>query len=264
MKRLIELTAVFSAFCLVAGIATAGLEPDAKQVAPGPEPTCDFSWTGFYIGARLGGGFGNSELTAHGEPVGRFTIVPDDQDLDPDGFIGGGQVGFNWQMGRFLVLGAEADFLGGDLSANTAGAHSVPQLFPFVSDVPLHARQDINWFGTVRGRVGFAPWCKWLVYGTGGFAYADVDDSVEFDLRSSGGNSTYPASHSGTQTGWTAGGGIEFAVSQHWTIKAEYLYIDVGDRTAIGNPIPANPPFQVRYNWDAQFHTFTAGVNFKF
>lgn len=265
MRQLLSLTTGFLAFCLLTVTAMAG--PDGKDlthVGPSLEPACDYSWTGFYLGARLGGGFNDSDFKAHGEPVAGFTIDPEHQDLDADGFIGGGELGFNWQIGKFFVLGAEADFSGSAMSDDTTRLHFVPQIFPAGADVPLHSSQDINWFGTLRGRVGFVPWCRFLIYGTAGFAFAGVDDSVAFDLRPFGGAASYPASHSDAETGWTAGGGIEYAISQHWTIKAEYLYLDVGDQTEIGHPVPANPPFQVRYNWDAQFHTFGAGLNFKF
>jgi outer membrane immunogenic protein len=270
MSLLLNPRVVFFASCLLALTAAAarsqGLPDgkDLKQVAPGPEATCDFSWTGLYVGARLGGGFSDSDFRAHGEPVGRFTINPEHQDLNADGFIGGGELGFNWQICRLFVIGAEFDFSGSDMSDDTTASHFVPQIFVGGANVPLHASQDINWFGTLRGRVGFVPWCKFLIYGTTGFAFAGVDDSVDFDLRPFGGGASYPASHSDTETGWTAGAGFEYALSQHWTIKVEYLYFDVGDQTAIGHPIPANPPFQVRYDWEAQFHTVTGGINFKF
>jgi len=266
MRQLLNLTVVFFASRLLA-LATTVEGPDGKDlkqaVAP-PEPLCDYNWTGFYVGARIGGGFSDSDFTAHGEPVAGFTIDPEHQDLSADGFIGGGQLGFNWQIGQFFVLGAEADFMGSAMNDSTTAQHFVPQIGPAGANASLHAEQDINWFGSLRGRVGFVPWCRLLIYGTGGFAYANIDDSVEFDLRPFGGASTYPASHSSTETGWTAGAGLEYAINPHWTIKAEYLYFDVGDQTAIGHPIPPNPPFQVRYNWDAQFHTVTAGINFKF
>src|ERR1051326_693582 len=96
---------------------------DLKEIAPGPESMCDYSWTGFYVGARIGGGWNDSDFSAHGEPVGQFTVDPEHQDLNADGFIGGGELGFNWQLGQFFVVGAETDFLGSAMSDSTTAFH---------------------------------------------------------------------------------------------------------------------------------------------
>ena len=231
-----------------------------------PAPTCDFSWTGFYIGGRAGGAWtDNHDLDVRVfSSAADFIIDPNHQNIDASGFVGGGELGFNWQLGKYLVLGAETDFSGSDLSGDSTRAHDLPQFSTATAD--LHISQRVDWFGTVRGRVGFVPWCRLLVYGTGGFAYASVDDSAVLDFRPFGGLSHLPASHNDTETGWTAGGGVEFAISRHWSIKAEYLYIDVGDATAIAPQIPNlnNPPVMASYHWDNQFHTVAAGLNFKF
>jgi outer membrane immunogenic protein len=263
--------ALTSAMVLVcAGMAFAGPESirssskEMKEtVAPAP-PACDFTWTGFYLGAKGGYGWSDSELHAQflqPNPT-TATISPDNLDLSTDGFVGGGEIGFNWQLGRIFVLGIEADFLGAGLSDGHIRTVDVSDFSP--PPVPLGYNQGIDWYGTVRGRIGFAPWCRLLIYGTGGFAYANVDDFADLDYRPVGGVEVYAASRNNTQTGWTGGGGIEFALARHWTIKAEYLYIDVGDQSANAIPVPPNPPYQVHYNWESQFHTVTGGLNFKF
>ena len=240
---------------------------DMKQtIAPVPE--CDFSWTGFYIGAKGGYGWNaDSNVDIHPLPDGVFTAAgPQSLNPDPEGFFGGGELGFNWQVGKWFVIGAEADFSGSDISD---GATRVPALgppgFTPVPDSVLHVQQDVDWFGTVRGRVGFVPWCRMLIYGTGGFAYGDVDFSGDLDFRASpGGTHHYPVSNQDTQTGWTAGGGLEYAINRHWTIKVEYLYVDLGNESKDVQGVAFNPPFHVRYDWDTQFHTVAGGVNFKF
>lgn len=228
-----------------------------------PAPTCDFSWTGFYIGGRAGYGWsGDTDFRIEGRPndaLFPFHVNPGHQGLDPDGFIGGGQIGFNWQFGKWFVVGAEADFSGSTMDDDSTRLHFVPE---DGADVAVHASQDINWFGTVRGRIGVVPCCKLLVYGTGGFAYADVDESASLAFPSGG--AFYSASRSSTDTGWTAGGGLEYAISRHWTVKVEYLFVDVGDHSATGFSHPAVPPFTTRDTWDTQFHTVTGGINFKF
>ena len=267
MKQLTYLTTIFCACVALALTAYGGPEPlpsgkEMKQVAPAP-PECDYTWTGFYLGARGGYGWSVGELHSQflfPNPT-NATIEPGHQDLDFDGFIGGGELGFNWQLGHF-VLGAEADFVGSDISGSNTKDKFVSDFSP--PDVPLRASQDVNWLGTARGRVGFVPWCRVLIYATGGLAYADVDHSATLDYFAVGGHELYHASRSDTQFGWTAGGGLEFAITHHWSIKAEYLYLDVGDESKVAPGSPPNPPFQVHYTWDTQFHTVSAGLNFKF
>jgi outer membrane immunogenic protein len=238
-----------------------------ETVAPAP-PACDFTWSGFYIGIKGGYGWsGNSDVDFRGTPTALFTdLRPTTLSPDPDGFIGGGEIGYNWQFGKF-VIGIAADFLGSGMD----GEETTSPIFttagtPFFNPNSfLQANQSVDWFGTVRARFGFAPVCRLLIYGTGGFAYANERfDGIAFFGPPTAGFFDYPASRDETDTGWTAGGGLEFAIARHWTIKAEYLYVDVGDDSTIGNPVPPNPPFQVHYNFENQFHTVTAGLNFKF
>ncbi len=270
MKKIVFTSIVSVALGALAFAGPEAIQSSGKEMKTtvAPVETCDYSWTGFYIGGRAGYGWSNDgDVHAEGLPndaLNPFRIDPGHQGIDYDGFVGGGQIGFNWQLGKWFVLGAEADFSGSTMDGDSTRDHFVPDIAAGPADVPLHASQDINWFGTVRGRIGFVPWCKLMIYGTGGFAYADVDDSVDFNLIPEGGNASYPAHRSDTETGWTAGGGIEYAIARHWTIRAEYLYIDVGDQGATGFPIPPNPPFHTHYDWDTQFHTVTAGINFKF
>jgi len=265
MKQLIRLMGVLFASSALATGAFAGTEmysgKESKAVAPAP-PECDFNWTGFYVGLKGGYGWGNGDFHADQLPDGdAFEIVQPRHDLSADGVIGGAEVGFNWQWNHF-VLGAAADFFGSDMSDSFHRFVDVTN-DPF-SPALLRASEDIDWFGTVRGRIGFVAACRFLIYGTGGFAYANVDDSANLDYRPNGGTIQYPASRSDTETGWTAGGGLEYAIGHHWSIKAEYLYVDVGDDSKVANPVPTIPTFTTRYNWDHQFHTVTAGLNFKF
>ncbi len=253
------IVASFGAFAFAGPEAIQSSGKEMKTMVA-PPATCDYSWTGFYIGVRAGYGWSSdTDFHIEGEPTDLFHIDSGHQGLDPDGFVGGGEVGFNWQLGKWFVLGAEADFSGSTMDDDSTRLQFVVE---DGDDFPLHASQDINWFGTVRGRIGFVPWCRLMIYGTGGFAYADVDESSSLDFGP--GASVFHGSRSDTETGWTAGGGLEYAFARHWTVKAEYLYIDVGDQHATGFPNPANPPFTTRNTWDTQFHTVTAGLNFKF
>lgn len=254
-------------------IAYAGPEPmpssgkEMKQAVV-PTPECDYTWTGFYVGGRLGYGWDAGRSSANPLPdPATFAVTDYNLDTESDGIVGGGEFGYNWQANKWLVLGAEADFSGSGMN----GDHYLSQVLDPVSgntfDGNLGLAHEIDWFGTVRGRIGIVPTCRLMIYGTGGFAYAhsqDVGDlGVVFGVPFS-----HFASRDDIDTGWTAGGGLEYLLTRHWSIKVEYLYIDCGDHSATGaefNPVTGlNPPFAERYHWDDRFHTVTAGFNFKF
>jgi outer membrane immunogenic protein len=250
----------------LSGLAYAGTETYSKEskqsVAP---PTCPINWTGFYIGAHAGYGFGsetNLDVTPLPSVATFVDLAPTSLDPDLDGFMAGGQMGYNWQFGHF-VFGLETDISWTDIDGsqseiirNGAGAILAPTN-------GIDVRQEIEWLGTTRVRLGFTPTCNLLVYGTGGVAYGDVDFSGNTDFRPLGTNQ-YPASFSDTSVGWVAGGGIEYAINNHWSLKVEYLYHDLGDESITANSVPLSPPFQVRYDWETRVHTVNAGINFKF
>ena len=102
--------------------------------------------------------------------------------------------------------------------------------------------------------------CRLLLYGTGGLAYGHTNYFANTDYT----GIDYPKSSDETNVGWTVGGGLEYAISHHWSLKAEYLYLDFGNHGFTGNPDPANPPFQVHYNAQTQEHTVNVGLNYKF
>jgi outer membrane immunogenic protein len=133
-----------------------------------------------------------------------------------------------------VVLGWEADIQGTDQSRDTI-------VGPFAFD------SRITYFGTVRGRLGYAP-ANWLIYATGGFAYGGIEHDVTFN--------GVTASTSKTRTGWTVGGGVEWMFMPRWSAKVEYLYLDTGDinNTVLGVPVTT----QLRDN------VVRAGVNYHF
>jgi outer membrane immunogenic protein len=161
------------------------------------------NWGGFYIGAM--GGYGKENTSS----VGALS-----------GGIAGGTVGYNWQMGS-VVLGLEADAAWSDIGASAG----IPG-FVTVND-------KINDLGTVRGRVGYAVGPV-LLYGTGGFAWADNK------LTTTIFNTSF--SQSQVHTGWTAGAGAEVMFAPHWSLKAEYLYRSFSSQTYLSNVIPGGVP----------------------
>jgi outer membrane immunogenic protein len=276
MKRA---TLTLSILCAFNAFVFAGPEQysgkEMKQVAPMP-PSCDYTWTGFYIGGNAGYGWGNGDT--HFEPLpdaNEFEdLDPTTLSPDPDGFIAGGQFGYNHQWGKF-VLGGEADFQWSDM----AGTQTVSPIVGFQGDTNrtgsfLQAHQDIEWFGTARLRVGFTPTCRLLLYVTGGLAFGEVNYSANSDYI----GTSYPASVDRLQVGWTGGTGFEYAFNRRWSVKAEYLYVDLCDESLTADAVREVLPnaagagtngapgtiYQVRYDWDTTAHIIRGGLNFKF
>lgn len=190
MKRVILACAGVLALSGVA--AAADLPP-----APGPVPYYKapaylpaYNWSGFYIGLNGGGGWGHSDwTTATG--------------INTSGGLVGGTIGYNYQINQ-AVLGVEGDIDWANING-TATSTGCPS-----------CETSDNWLSTVRGRLGYAG-DRFMPYVTGGAAFGDI--------KASGTGLTGTDT---TNAGWTAGGGIEFAIAGHWTAKAEYLYVDLG------------------------------------
>jgi outer membrane immunogenic protein len=273
MKQLTCLTTIFCAYLALTLTAFGGPEPlpsgkEMKQVAPAPEIEC--TWTGFYVGGNGGYDWGNADTRFEGIPPANFTALEPTTltNVDPSGFIGGGQLGFNWQFNKWLVLGIETDFQGTDIEGdqkqspifNKAGVSDGPDTF-------LFAHQRIQWFGSTRGRIGISPWYRWLFYGTGGVAYGNIDYAADTDFLH-GGGAVYTTKFSTTNVGWTAGGGIEFALSCHWSVRAEYLHYDLGseDRTSpqLIDDVPSGSIFFVHNHFETSGNIVRGGFNFKF
>jgi outer membrane immunogenic protein len=220
-------------------------------------PAVVFEWTGFYIGLSAGGGFGlgginNSATSAfcnidllgcdpNQASSAAAAAIPSKFDTQPSGFIGGGQIGYNYQMGP-VVWGVEADFSGADIKGSnsktlTATVVDTVTSTTIVDTITGTGNQKLEWFGTLRGRVGVVPFTPLLVYATGGLAYGHVSSEVSFSEKYSfncfcGPNPTTGASISSTQWGWTAGGGVEWMFAPHWSLKAEFLYYNLGHVSA--------------------------------
>lgn len=214
--------------------------------------------------APIGYGWGGADTTFSGlpNPVTFFSLATRTLDPDPKGIVGGGELGFNWQTGQ-MVVGLEADFDASDMNGSAVRS---PILDVTGAPSPtgfLQASQKTDWFGTLRARVGFTPADRWLLYVTGGLAYARVNYSAVTDFRPAG-NVFYAASVSETKVGWTLGGGTEWAVGGNWTTKLEYLYYDPGNETFVANPSIALPPFQVEYDSRTSAQIVRVGVNYKF
>jgi outer membrane immunogenic protein len=220
------------------------------------------SWTGAYVGLNAGYAWGN----VNGTSVASTSYIPADihvPSLAPQGFIGGGQVGYNWQTG-LLVLGAEVDFSGIDAKSD----QSVNPFF-FGKGTGKYSTQ-YDWLLTARARAGvtFAP--NWLLYITGGLAVTHVQDSITGGNVFGGDLTTW--SDSKTLVGGAIGGGLEYAFAQNWSMKVEYLYAKFDD-TAPSITQSSPPPFvgfgaRTGFNAIANFshdlNIVRAGINYKF
>ena len=241
--------------------------PVVAMPAPAPTPlppASGGSWTGFYGGGHIGYGWGRANTTFTPLPTATqfINLAPTTLRPDPRGINGGAQGGYNHQSGAFVV-GVEADISWSNMNG-TVILTPIPQNngTPFPGAGFLSAHQDTTWFGTLRPRAGGA-FGQVFLYGTAGLAYGHVNYSATSDFRPSG-TTQYPAAFGKTKKGWTAGGGAEIAVAKHVSVKAEYLFYNLGNESITANPTPALPPFQVAYTWQTKAHTFNGGVNFHF
>jgi outer membrane immunogenic protein len=204
-------------------------------------------WTGFYIGANAGAAWSNSEAESTFKVDGTPSFSGDLDNKIGDNsaqFTGGALAGYNWQH-DVLVLGVEADINYADFGGSTRNEHQA-----LLGTYSTSLNWDANWFGTVRGRVGFAA-DNFLIYGTGGLAYGGVEASGKLNLNDSLRKS---GSVDDVQWGWTAGAGAEYAINENWSVGAEYLYVDLGSTSfnyknaAIGTSINGHADVDYRFS----------------
>jgi outer membrane immunogenic protein len=199
------------------------------QAAP-PTP---MTWTGFYVGANVGYAWGNSNPSLTGDPTAlpyllntTFAAPPS---LHPHGFIGGGQLGYNWQSGQW-VYGVEVDFSG--LSAKADATISPFFGFKGPNSVTWSSRYDWLFTSRVRGGMTVAP--NWLIYATGGLAVTQVHDSVICTTPGVGCANFaggWEFSKTSVLPGGTFGGGVETMFAPNWSARVEYLYAKFGSTT---------------------------------
>jgi outer membrane immunogenic protein len=247
----------------VIGFASVACAADMPTKAPIAVPF--FSWTGFYAGLNAGYGWssGNVDVTSLPSPAA-FNQDPFSMTARAKGFIGGGQLGYNWQNGVW-VFGIEADIDYAHISGD--GLHNPNLVFGGANTFPTSfttAHQELNWLATIRGRVGYAM-DRVLFYGTGGLAVGGVKVSAFADNFPGAPGLQFAGSDSTTKTGWTAGGGIEWAFANRWSAKAEYLHYDLGSDTVTMARTSAGPAgFFVVSTFHISGDIVRVGANYKF
>jgi outer membrane immunogenic protein len=273
--------------CLVGSALAADL-PSRKAPPPAPyiSPVAISSWTGFYVGVNAGGTFNassNIALTpsldfgpfpsgfAAAQSIGAYPIFLTGQ--RKFGFLGGGQIGFNWQFGP-LVTGFEADIQGVGARSTSSGAlfNGAPPPANFSAPVfgIATASRRLDYLGTARGRIGFAV-DRALLYATGGLAYGRTELAYAGTIGFPSAPTVFLSGASATSRtsfGYTLGAGVEYAFWNNWSVKAEYLYYDLGRHSTIigGSFTNFAPPTggfstaSVRDNG----HIIRAGLNYRF
>ena len=225
------------------------------------------NWTGFYTGLNAGYGWSSANTDILPLPAGGGSFLPYTLPVSMSGGELGAQAGFNWQIGGFSpwVVGLETDIQWSPLSGSAAGrAISIAPSSEVIYNT-LTTKQSTQWFGTVRPRLGYLITESTLLYGTAGFAYGNMNESANtYFITNTYGNENYPASSNAVKYGWTAGAGLEWSPMQHWSVKLEYLYEDLGSVSKIGNPTTTNPIYQTKYTWTNPPQWIRLGVNYRF
>jgi outer membrane immunogenic protein len=233
----------------------------AADVAPyyrAPLPV--WGWSGFYIGANAGWvGSTGQTITNTGSDSGTLGLgtgllvgaIPGTVNVNNSGFLGGGQVGYNWQIGPNWVWGIETDLDGASAKSSTTVAFAGSSAFGPISTV---YNSNLDVLGTLRARLGFLVTPNFLFYGTGGLAYADyklgsaaVCPTFKPPCEGQAGTSDQISNWS---FGWTVGAGVEWQFAPAWSVKAEYLYIDLGTQSST-----------ITYDYGSSFSSLTSTVN---
>ena len=209
----------------VGAIALAGtaFAADLPVHAPPPvyvPPAPIFTWTGFYLGGHIGYAWGTNNSTFT-DAFGDYASFG----RNSDGAVGGGHIGYNLQFNQF-VIGLEGDVDGSAINESVSRLVLLDAASGDGLLFPINAGVSYGLQASIRGRVGYA-WDRVLIYATGGVAFAELNAHLQTILGYD--------SVSNTRTGWTIGGGIEYAISNNWSVRAEYRYAQFGHSTLVGN-----------------------------
>jgi len=218
MRRYLLASTALTSTTLLTGAAWAA---DMPLKAPPKVAPIPFSWSGCYAGVNAGGAF--TSIDQNIAIPGIFTI---DNGGHQTSFIGGGQLGCNWQVDPRWVLGIEGDidYLHASRTQNFFRTTSLFGTEEFVGS----QQTTVHWLGTARATLGYA-WDRVLYYATGGLAFGRVDSSAAVAVPELTGSPLFAGSDSATRLGWTAGGGVKYAITDRITGKVEYLYFDLGN-----------------------------------
>ncbi len=255
-----------STIALTACASLASAADLGGSVKDGPYGATQYNWSGLYVGGHVGlatGGWsGNMHYSDH-DPNGPYIFNDSTKKLEDDEWLGGLQIGFNRQQGS-LVWGLEAD-----VSWSHLGDSREFSAYTNLNESGWALDAELEQFGTVRGRLGFLITPRLLLYGTGGFAWGKAEINKESRLYNPDGTFarvTGTGSADENHFGWAAGLGGEFMLADNWTIRGEWLHIDLGkERYHLkGTTSGGNPFLTDSFPADLTFDVFRLGVNYKF
>lgn len=265
MMRHLPLVALASVLSVLGANAWA----DGMVQHAAPAPCCEAPFAGAYFGAGLGYGQQRNEITNEtvGSPSSGATVGRDNE----GGVTFGGYAGYNFQhCCSPFVYGVETDI---NFLNTSPTAFDVETGGVAVETTSLRSRMD--WFGTLRARAGVVVHDNWLLYGTAGLAYGEVDHRFNDNCVDCsdpnapvGGFGPFAQSNKDTKVGWTAGGGFEFLHDTHWLLRTEALFVDLGSETHSYSPPALCASFPnlctANLKWDDQFWVARVGLAYKF
>jgi outer membrane immunogenic protein len=278
MSRLTIAIATAAAAIALGAIQSASAA-DLPRKAPPMAVAAPVGWTGWYGGVNIGGGATDGRFT--NAPAGCFltsvtcglgpavnlnrTVIGD---LDGGFFTGGVQAGYNWQFNQWL-LGLEADI--NAVSRHSGRTDVLAVTPPLVGTITTSTTANLEWLGTFRGRIGWLYQPSLLLYATGGLAYGGTRSAAAVSFSATA--DTYAGAISSTRTGWTAGAGAEWLVANGWSVKVEYLYVDLGSTSftdactnlpVCGSPPQVAPGAAYSTRVDFRDHIGRIGLNYHF
>lgn len=275
-KRLILLGAA----CLASTGATAA---DLTVIEPAPIYSAPlYDWSGFYAGVNGGYGGGvfehpfqlnGPEPEVETEPQaqeivapgpGQIVLATGSADVTAGGFVGGAQIGYNWQFDDNFLIGLEGDIQGSTIDGRVS--ISVTDESGSFGDATLNADigTKLDWFATLRPRIGFVN-DRFVVYATGGLAWGQTTSSVNVDVSGLMESEPFDESVTNDRFGWTVGAGIEYALTDNISLKTEYLYTDLGSEQILDVDFgEGDVPYTLSADSTVKFHTVRAGLNFHF
>jgi outer membrane immunogenic protein len=256
---------------VVLGSASVQAADLSAHYTKAPMMATAYNWTGFYVGGTVGGQWGNADpSTSTLFPVAAYfadssvtaigTIGA--QRVNSSSVTGGFTAGYNWQVNQ-AVLGLEGDINYFGFKGSATGSALYPCCAP--TGFTVSSSVSADWLATIRGRIGFLATPSWLLYATGGAAIAEVKGNFNFTDTFSA--ATESGTIRDTRVGWTAGVGTEYAVGGGWSLKAEYLYVDLGRTSITSNNLfvgVALPAQTFTHSVDLKSNIVRVGLNYKF
>ena len=228
-----------------------------RSTAPAPIFVAPiFTWTGFYVG--LNAGYAGNQFNypfngqIYGEPYSGSA------NINSSGFLGGAQVGYNWQFGNGFVMGVEADYAWANVEGRVGLGAGI-----LGSGASIAAGSELTSLGTVRARLGYG-WDRTLLYVTGGWAYGRVESTI--DAGFNGDSDRFGLARDVNKSGWTLGAGVEYAITNNLSIKTEYMYVDLGDKNLYSRDYTygGSTVATARLDVETKVHVVRAGLNYRF